>query len=263
MEKRVRSPNYPALGLQEALNRTAALYKVQHNHLAPRAVVAKGMGYSSLNGASATAVSALIKYGLLEREKEDLRVSDRAMRILHPHSPDERAAALREAATSPSLFAELMERFPGQMPSEDLLRNYLVRNGFAEAALSPVISAYRETSEMVRLEGSHYDSGSSQIEEPQTMQSSVQNQPQNQQPRQQTQTTQIVEKQLLDRTIGRYDFEGGAYVRIAASEGLETEAALDMVETLILLKRAELKKKKPSTVASDPVDNLRDENETE
>jgi hypothetical protein len=264
MEKRIRSPNYPALGLQEAINRTAALYKVQHTHLAPREVVAKGMGYSGLNGASATAVSALIKYGLLEREGEDLKVSERAMRILHPHNPDEKASALREAALSPPLFAELMERFPGQMPNEDLLRNYLVRKGFAEAALSPVISAYRETSEIVSRENPAYETGLNQQEDTQAMQFSTQANASLGGARPAANPSaliaQTIEKNTLDRTIGRYDFEGGAYVRIAASDDLETEAALDMVETLIQLKRAELKRKKQSTVVLSPVDNGKDEN---
>lgn len=43
-----------------------------------------------------------------------------------------------------------------------------------------------------------------------------------------------------ERSIGRYDFEGGAFVRIVASPDLATEEALDMVETLIELKRKEL-----------------------
>jgi hypothetical protein len=44
------------------------------------------------------------------------------------------------------------------MPNEDLLRNYLLRKGFAQAATIVVIAAYRETSEMVEREGTGYDS---------------------------------------------------------------------------------------------------------
>lgn len=43
-----------------------------------------------------------------------------------------------------------------------------------------------------------------------------------------------------ERVVGRYDFEGGAYVRISAGGNIDTEEALDMVETLIQLKRKEL-----------------------
>jgi hypothetical protein len=266
MEKRVRSPNYPSMGLQEAINRVAGLYKIQHLHFAPREVVAKGLGYSSLNGASATAISALLKYGLLERSGEDLRVSDRAMCILHPHNPQEKAAAIREAAFSPALFAELMEKFPGQMPNDDLLRNYLIRNGFAESALGNVISAYRETSDMVSRDGAQYDVV---IDQPEDSVSMTQPAPQfaaSSPPRMQPPpmiTMQSTEKFGEERSISRYDFEEGLYVRIVASPGLSTEDALDMVETMVALKRKELARKKPSAVSTPPVDNVSEEDEQE
>ncbi len=44
MEKRSRSPNYPAISLPAALDKVANLYKNQHTHSAPREVVAQGMG---------------------------------------------------------------------------------------------------------------------------------------------------------------------------------------------------------------------------
>jgi hypothetical protein len=165
MEKRIRSPNYPALSLPDAIEKVVTLYRSQHMHPALREVVAKGMGYNSLNGASASAISALGKYGLLERIGEEIKVSERALRILHPHSPEERSAAIQEAASQPPLFAELSERFPGRIPSDDLLRNYLIRNGFAPSAVSAVIVAYRETSEMAEREGRMHDSLREQTQE--------------------------------------------------------------------------------------------------
>lgn len=166
MDKRLRSPNYPALSLPDAIEKVTALYRLQHTHSAPREVAVKSMGYNSLNGASATAISALHKYGLLERIGDEVKISDRAMRILHPHSPEERAQAVNEAAYEPPLFAELRERFPGQMPSDDLLRNYLVRKGFAPGALTAVMSAYRETSEIAAREERLHDSLREQPQEP-------------------------------------------------------------------------------------------------
>lgn len=264
MEKRVRSPNYPSMGLQEAINRVGGLYKVQHLHYAPREVVAKGLGYSSLNGASATAISALLKYGLLERSGEDLRVSDRAMCILHPHNQREKEDAIREAAFSPSLFAELMEKFPGQMPNDDLLRNYLIRRGFAESALGAVISAYRETSDMVSRDGGSYDVVIEQAEDPISMTQPTPQIPNpSRVPPPPVITMQSTEKFGEERSISRYDFEEGMYVRIVASPGLDTEEALDMVETMVALKRKELARKKASTVAARPVDNAGDEMEVE
>jgi len=169
MERRLRSPNYPAFSLPVAIEKVAALYAAQHRHPAPREIVATGMGYNSLNGASATAISALHKYGLVEGRGDQLRVSDRAMRLLHPESPEERAEAIRDAAFDPPLFAELNERFPGKLPNDDLLRNYLIRRGFAPNAVTSVIASYRETSEMVERNEARQDSARELPSEPVVM----------------------------------------------------------------------------------------------
>ncbi len=262
MDKRVRSPNYPALGLPEAIEKIGGIYRNLHNHAGPREVIAKAMGYTGLNGASATAISALHKYGLLERTGDDNKVSDRAMRIMHPHSPSERTEAIKEAAYAPALFAELKERFTEKHPNDDLLRNYLVRKQFAPAALTAVISAYRETSEMVDRENEGHawavdHTGST---------------PQMSQLPHHPTAAQLASHSSLsaeafgglnaERSIGRYDFEGGGFVRISASSDLDTEEALDMVETLVQLKRKEiarttkLSNSSASQVNADPANTL-------
>jgi hypothetical protein len=245
MDKRIRSPNYPAISLPEAITRVTTLYRAIHTHAAPRDVVAKGMGYTSLNGASATAISALHKYGLLERSGDDVKVSERALSILHPHTPEEKAAAITAAAGEPALFAELAERFPGAMPHEELLRNYLVRKGFAPGALGPVIAAYRDTSDMVVSEGRGYDS-------PQPL-SMPEASPVTQiTPQHRVLPENIALIQGDGRQVGRYDFEEGGFVKIVASPEIDTEEALNMVETIIQLKRAEIARRK-QRIAQQPV----------
>jgi hypothetical protein len=243
MEKRVRSPNYPALSLPDAVDKVTALYRNLHTHAAPREVIAKGMGYNSLNGASATAISALHKYGLLERTGEEVRISDRAMCILHPQSAEERRQAIREAGAEPPLFIDLAERFPGQMPNEELLRNYLVRKGFAPSAVPHVILAYRDTSDFVEREAAEYDSQVEATKGP-AMQSTTPTG---------TAHVQSGETSIMQgdsRQIGRYDFEGGGYVQILAGGVVDTETALDMLETLVGLKRKEIERRKATVTPS-------------
>lgn len=244
-EKRVRSPNYPALSLPEAIEKAAALYRTLHTHAAPREVAAKGMGYNSLNGASATAISALHKYGLLERDGDEVKVSQRALRILHPHSPEEKLAAIHEAAEAPQLFAELAERFPGRLPNEDLLRNYLVRKGFAPSAISAVILAYRDTVEFAGRDVAGYDSRAEPAPEPSRMQthsvstqSPVLGRPGLGQP------AQPLGPQGSERVIGRNDLEGGGFIAILAFGEIETEEALEEAEDIIKRKRRELQRRK-------------------
>ncbi len=255
MEKRIRSPNYPALGLPEAVEKVSTIYRAMHTHAGPREVIAKAMGYTGLNGASATAISALHKFGLLEKVGEEIKVSERAMRILAPHSPAERAQAIREAAREPALFAKIAERFPGRMPNEDLLKNYLIRESFAPAALAQVIAAYRDTSDMVERESDGRSPLSTEAEV----------QPSASQPLTITPTSVIALGPAIqpaqERSIGRYDFEGGAYVRIVASDDLDTAEALDMVETLIALKRKELERTNKRATVRQAEDTSAAENE--
>jgi len=163
---RVRSPNYPALSLPEAVAMVAKVFDKENRHRASKDVMVKAMGYTSINGASLGALSALTKYGLLERQGDDYRVSDRTLVILHPQTPQEKADALVAAAREPALFAEMLSDFPGSIPSDDNLRSYLVRRGFAPAALTSVIKAFRETMSLVAAEGVAYDSGASKPAEP-------------------------------------------------------------------------------------------------
>ncbi len=150
--RRIRSPNYPALSLAEAIARIGPVFERERQHSMSRDVVLKGMGYSSANGAALGTLSAVVKYGLLDKSGETYRVSARAVAILHPSSVEERQNALRDAALAPTLFAELAEQFPGGTVSDDNLRSYLVRRDFSTGALAGVISAFRETMQLVSFE---------------------------------------------------------------------------------------------------------------
>jgi hypothetical protein len=151
---KTRSPNYPAMSLQEAIAKVAAIYKKEYNHLVAREVVAKHIGYGGINGASATALSTLAKYGLLESTRDQVRVTPRAVAIieLKPGNP-ERADAIREAAFAPALYAELHNQFGNRLPSDDNFRMFLIRRGFNPKAVGEVIRAYRDTMAFVGEEG--------------------------------------------------------------------------------------------------------------
>ena len=146
---RIRSPNYPQISLPTAIERVAMIFSKEHQHPAPKEVVVKDMGYNGIHGNSLGALSALSKYGLLERSGQDYKVSERAIAIIHPLDDKSKAAALREAAQAPALFSEIFEHFKGQLPSDDNLRSYLIRKGFAESALTSAIDSLRETMKFI------------------------------------------------------------------------------------------------------------------
>lgn len=143
----IRSPNYPSISLAEALERVKKVHDRERQHATARDVVMKWMGYSSSNGASLGSLSAARKYGLLERlgKGEEYKVSDRAVAIFHPHSQAEKSAALEAAARAPVLFAELLDHYQGQLPSDESIRAYLIRRGFTQGSLGGVVQSFRET----------------------------------------------------------------------------------------------------------------------
>lgn len=153
---RMRSPNYPAIGLPEAIQRVEQVFDRESRRPAPKEVVVVHMGYTSVNGASLGVVSALVKYGLLEKSKSDYRVTNRALAILHPEKPSERIKAIKDAAKDPILFAEIAEHFEGSPPSDDNLRAYLIRRNFSTKALTIVVQAFRETMGLVNRETGEY-----------------------------------------------------------------------------------------------------------
>lgn len=157
--KRVRSPNYPQIGLAEAIKHIKKVWDKNHKHPASRENVLSAVGYKSYNGASAGVLSALIKYGLLGREGEDYKVSSLGRDIITLGGGSERLSAIQEAANKPLLFNQLITHFDGTIPAnDDLIRTYLVRKDFAPNTVPQVIQAFRETFELVEKETQAYSS---------------------------------------------------------------------------------------------------------
>ncbi|HXO42692.1 MAG TPA: hypothetical protein VN999_14660 [Thermoanaerobaculia bacterium] len=152
-----RSPNYPGISLGDALERARLIYDREHRGKMAQEVVAAHLGYNGLNGASLTMISALRKYGLLEGEGRELRISQDGVTILvdRPDST-ERQDALRRCALRPVLFAEIAADFDGDVPSEDNLRIYLQKKGFITRAASAAARSFRETMELATQEGGGY-----------------------------------------------------------------------------------------------------------
>lgn len=144
--ERQRSPSYPSLSLPQAIDMVEKLHKSNRTSVISRETAAKDMGYSGLTGRSLTVIAALAQYGLIDRAgKGDIKVSRRAVDILHAVDEADRAEAIQEAAFAPKLFMQLHERFPEGVPSQNALRSYLIQQEFADVAIGPAISAFLDT----------------------------------------------------------------------------------------------------------------------
>jgi hypothetical protein len=142
---RVHSPGYPQFGLQKALTSVKRIFDADRRSAIDRGAAAKHIGYSGPSGAADKALATLAHYGLVEKAgKGELKVSQLAVDIIAPDTPESRKVALVEAAFSPNIFAELRERF-GTHFSETSLEAYLLRANFQNVAIRPVIKSYSET----------------------------------------------------------------------------------------------------------------------
>jgi hypothetical protein len=161
---RVRSPNFPIIGLSKAIDRARTIFEKEQQLAANRDVLSKHLGYSGYNGKSAKVLSALMKYGLLEAVKDGrFRVSGRAMRILFPRTQEDRQTAINEAGAAPALFRDIANEYEGGLPSDENLANYLLHRGFSQSAIAPAIAAFRDTQSLVTRDQEQYDEGASVI----------------------------------------------------------------------------------------------------
>ncbi len=149
----MRSPNYPQVGLSEAIQLAQQIWDREKRSYAPVSVVVQAWGYGGLNGVARTKLGALNRYGLLERnDSGDVRLSDIAVNILHnPADSTERLDALRRAALLPELFKELQQTYPHA--SDETVRSYLItKRGFSDTGAENCVEAFRDTQKTAKLD---------------------------------------------------------------------------------------------------------------
>jgi hypothetical protein len=151
---RKKSPRAPSIPLDEAIERTLRVYEKEKRHPTPTEVVAQDIGYKSANNGAALAVLASLRYyGLLERP-EDGKLSVSKDVENYQYSPDEKTkrGLLLKWLRTPQVFADLLDRYPGGLPSDANLRFDLINRGFSPPAAECVISVFRRSAGFANLD---------------------------------------------------------------------------------------------------------------
>lgn len=152
-----RSPAYPSIDLERAIQRVEQLFKKERQYPIPTSVVPEIWGYSALNGPAAQQLSALLKFGLVEsqgsRDERVIRVSDLAVKILNHPSYEARQEAIREAALAPVIHKEMWEEYGADLPSDSNLLWRLTRErGFTETGAKEFVREWRATMAFAQLD---------------------------------------------------------------------------------------------------------------
>jgi hypothetical protein len=148
--RKIRSPTYPRISLREAIEQVTRVYEEEGTHSASDGDIVKDLGYKSLNGTSSGVLSALKKYGLLQRDEGGFNVTSDAVAIIElPPGSSEHSAAVRKSAFRPVLFAEMYEKYGPALPNDRTLRHFLITKNFNPKTTNEVIRVYRDTLEFV------------------------------------------------------------------------------------------------------------------
>jgi DNA-binding MarR family transcriptional regulator len=144
---RLRSPNYPVVGLEDALIRAEGLNEIGRGHYVPITTARETWQYQKAAGDRL--VAALRAYGLIEvtgdgGDKRQIRASESGKKILENHST--RAQLLKEAALKPELHRELWEKYQGNLPTDVVIREFLQWDKkFNKGNIDKFIKQFRES----------------------------------------------------------------------------------------------------------------------
>lgn len=160
VERGPRSPGYPAVTLEKALDRARSLkdYSPGRKPIPVDTALAQWK-YKPLSGAGLQLLASLKKFGLLsDSGKKDQRVvqlTGLAWKILTDPRIDspERQNAIQKAATEPTIHRKILDRWPHGLPDNTTMHVWLVQEKkFNEKAVKPLLSQIRATFEFAQLD---------------------------------------------------------------------------------------------------------------
>ena len=155
---RTRSPEHPAIPLEEAIRRTEILYNHEDLNQVPVATVLDHWGYTRRSGLGQRILAALRHYGLLEEkgsgQQRMVWLSEIGkVLVLKDHDDPEWVKACQEAALAPSIHAQLWDKWEGnrRLPSDSTIRWELANRGFNRKAIDSFSATFRDTLEFANL----------------------------------------------------------------------------------------------------------------
>ena len=144
---RQRSPNYPSVGLPDAIARATRLYEGVGTAGASPDSAAKLIGYSKNHGTARMTMSALKKFGLVEERNGRVVPAKLTVDLANfPPTHPRHVGALRTAALSPRVYREAYNRYRphGVLPPDDVLSaDFVADSGFLPDKVPAFLTDFR------------------------------------------------------------------------------------------------------------------------
>ena len=159
--KRQRSPAYPFINLETAVNRAKQFYDKEQRNAAALSVAVKHWGYEPKSSGGLQTVAALIAFGLIGDEgtgsNRKVKLTLNALRILLGTQAEDRAEAIRAAALTPKIHHQLWRKWGNNPPSDANFKHTLMFEWtppFTPRAADSFIKEYRDTLTFARPDDS-------------------------------------------------------------------------------------------------------------
>jgi hypothetical protein len=157
--KRTRSPAYPAIGLEEAVQNAAIVWQKANRHPVSADSIGKFWGYDAKSSTGYSMASALKKFGLLiekgSKEKRELQLSDAAIKLVYDpdRSSVEYSKALKASALTPAIHRELWNKYAPDLPDDGIIKRFLVVDRkFNQKYVDACITNFRNTIAFANLQ---------------------------------------------------------------------------------------------------------------
>ena len=148
--KRDRSPSFPYVGLEKAVERTKLLFDKAKRHDVRVTDAAADWGLGAKSSATLQTVAALLAFGLIEDsgsgENRKVKVTDAGWRILEDGRPGVKNRLLAEAALKPKLIAEYAETWREGRPDDaHCISDLKFERGFSDEAAQKFVRVFDDT----------------------------------------------------------------------------------------------------------------------
>ncbi|MCH9054003.1 MAG: hypothetical protein IIA72_23625 [Proteobacteria bacterium] len=157
-QRQGRSPAYPTLPIDKAIEQARVLYDRERKNFAPLASAFTAWGYGAKSSGGRQTLATLRYFGLIEVEgggdSRQVKVSEMALRVILDEREDsnERDSLIREMALTPSVHKEMYQKYPDGLPSDATVKHYLTfEREFNPSAAEELLDEFKRTADYASL----------------------------------------------------------------------------------------------------------------
>lgn len=122
-----RSPGYPVIGLEDAINKATILYNNDKLNPIPKDIALRHLKYSKGSGFGMRILAALKQFNLLSDKKGSITLTKNLVDLIYfPKNEEGYKRLLRETALKPKSYSDIYSLVEGSIPSNDTLKHRLI-----------------------------------------------------------------------------------------------------------------------------------------